>query len=157
MHVASVEIRIGSLPVSFFFPVPIWELFPVLDQTLQRLSFFCPLLILATAMNSSINEVGLCVSRDICMTPHTFLARQAKQASYSCIFKSVNRSLTLWLKRRKLDESTERPQFIKDHDLSSHEDHFLFWDYLEIGKFPYSRNFDQVLVCLNAVVISVFG
>lgn len=41
-------------------------------------------------------------------------------------------SLTLWLKRRQLDESTERPQFIKDHDLSSHEDHFLFWDYLEI-------------------------
>ena len=80
------------------------------------------------------------------MTPHTFLARQAKQANYSCFFKSVNRSLTLWLKRRQLDESTERPQFIKDHDLGSHEDHFLFWDYLEIGKFPYSRNFDQVLV-----------
>lgn len=56
-----------------------------------------------------------------------------------------------------MDESTERPQFIKDHDLGSHEDHFLFWDYLEIGKFPYSRNFDQVLVCLNAVVISGFG
>lgn len=91
------------------------------------------------------------------MTPHTFLAHLAEQASYSCILKSLYRSLTLWLKRRKLDESTERPQFIKDHDLSSHEDHFLFWDYLEIGKFPYSRNFDQVLVCLNAVVISGFG
>lgn len=40
----------------------------------------------------------------------------------------------LWLKRRKLDDSTDRPQYIKDHDLSSLEDHFLFWDYLEMGK-----------------------
>ncbi|XP_068760659.1 anoctamin-4-like [Montipora capricornis] len=41
-------------------------------------------------------------------------------------------SFKLWLKRRNLDESSDRPQFIKDYDLSSLEDHFLFWDYLEI-------------------------
>ena len=91
------------------------------------------------------------------MTPDTFLVHLAKQASYSSIFKSPHRSLMLWLKRRQLDESTERPQFIKDHDLSSHEDHFLFWDYLEIGKFPYSRILIKYYVCLNSVVISGFG
>ena len=40
----------------------------------------------------------------------------------------------LWLKRRKVKEFTDQPQYIKDHELSSLEDHYLFWDYLEIGK-----------------------
>ena len=44
------------------------------------------------------------------------------------------RSFMLWLKRRNSKEETDRPQYIKDHDLSTLEDHFLFWDYLEIGK-----------------------
>ena len=40
----------------------------------------------------------------------------------------------LWFKRRMLQDSTHRPQHIRDYDLSVLEEHYLFWDYLEIGK-----------------------
>lgn len=45
----------------------------------------------------------------------------------------------LWYKRRKLEDSTDRPQHIKDYDLSALEEHYLFWDYLEIGRIQLSR------------------
>lgn len=45
----------------------------------------------------------------------------------------------LWYKRRKLEDSSDRPQHIRDYDLSALEEHFLFWDYLEIGKIHLSR------------------
>ena len=51
----------------------------------------------------------------------------------------------LWLKRRKLEDSSDRPQYIKDHDLSALEDHYLFWDYLEIGTLNKVRVFKTVL------------
>lgn len=41
-------------------------------------------------------------------------------------------SFQLWLKRRKAGDSGDRPQYVKDHELSELEDHYLFWDYLEI-------------------------
>jgi len=45
------------------------------------------------------------------------------------------------MKRRKLEEATDQPQYIQDHDLSTLEEHFLFWDYLEIGKISYSEHY----------------
>ena len=45
----------------------------------------------------------------------------------------------LWFKLRKLKDSTHRPQHIRDYDLSALEEHYLFWDYLEIGKIYLSR------------------
>lgn len=53
----------------------------------------------------------------------------------------------LWYKRRKLEDSTDRPQYIKDHDLSALEDHYLFWDYLEIGKIQLCRYFSDDMLC----------
>ncbi|CAH3023703.1 unnamed protein product [Porites evermanni] len=38
----------------------------------------------------------------------------------------------LWLKRKELQEISDQPQYIKDYNLSTLEDHYLFWDYLEI-------------------------
>ena len=39
----------------------------------------------------------------------------------------------LWYKRRKQEHYSARPEHIRDYDLSALEEHFLFWDYLEIG------------------------
>ena len=40
------------------------------------------------------------------------------------------------LKKRRSQPSkdVERPQYELDHDLSPIERHFMFWEYLEIGK-----------------------
>ena len=40
------------------------------------------------------------------------------------------------LKKRRSQPSkdVERPQYELDHDLSPLERHFMFWEYLEIGK-----------------------
>ena len=38
-------------------------------------------------------------------------------------------------KRRSQDKQDgDRPQYELDHDLSPLERHFMFWEYLEIGK-----------------------
>lgn len=49
-------------------------------------------------------------------------------------FSLEYRWFKLWLKRKELQEISDQPQYIKDYDLSTLEDHYLFWDYLEIGK-----------------------
>lgn len=56
----------------------------------------------------------------------------------------------LWYKRRKMEDSADRPQYIKDHDLSALEDHYLFWDYLEIGKIQFYHYFSDEMQSLIA-------
>lgn len=44
------------------------------------------------------------------------------------------RMVMYWLKSRKLEEKTDRPQYEQDYDLSPQGDHSMFWEYLEVGK-----------------------
>ena len=52
----------------------------------------------------------------------------------------------LWYKRRKLEDPTHRPQHIRDYDLSALEEHFLFWDYLEIGKIHNLSSYSNIFI-----------
>ena len=38
-----------------------------------------------------------------------------------------------WLKRRK-ETNGDQPQYQLDFDLSPQGDHYMFWEYLEVGK-----------------------
>ena len=40
----------------------------------------------------------------------------------------------LLIKRRSQEKDTSRPQYEMDYDLSPLERNFMFWEYLEIGK-----------------------
>lgn len=44
------------------------------------------------------------------------------------------RSLMFWFKSRK-EEQKNLPQYQRDFDLSPQGDHYMFWEYLEVGKF----------------------
>ena len=39
-----------------------------------------------------------------------------------------------WLKSRK-EENVDHPQYQRDFDLSPQGDHYMFWEYLEVGKY----------------------
>ena len=39
-----------------------------------------------------------------------------------------------WFKSRK-EEQKDLPQYQRDFDLSPQGDHYMFWEYLEVGKF----------------------
>ena len=47
---------------------------------------------------------------------------------------TVCRYLMLLRKRRNQKNAGDRPQYELDFDLSPLEKHFMFWEYLEIGK-----------------------
>lgn len=41
-----------------------------------------------------------------------------------------------WLKSRK-EVTTDLPQYQRDFDLSPQDDHSMFWEYLEVGRYMY--------------------
>ena len=49
-----------------------------------------------------------------------------------------------WLKSRK-EVTTDLPQYQRDFDLSPQDDHSMFWEYLEVGRYMYQRRCRKVL------------
>ena len=36
---------------------------------------------------------------------------------------------------RKKKEKDLRPQYQREYDLSPHKDHYMFWEYLDVGRY----------------------
>ena len=45
------------------------------------------------------------------------------------------RAIKTWLKERKEPKNKKLPQFEQDFNLSPLQEHFMFWEYLEIGNY----------------------
>ena len=60
-----------------------------------------------------------------------------------------------WLKSRK-EVTTDLPQYQRDFDLSPQDDHSMFWEYLEVGKYMCQLRFSAVREVSRLRAVSPF-